>query len=96
MDAAAPRAARFTQPAIPITNGRLLPFSGQIEKVSAKNIHAKSLDVRPQAIYCLTEGRLPDVYFFGCQWDPDLAEGISLAPVHATHERASPVCDGHA
>jgi hypothetical protein len=73
MDAAAARADRFAQPAIPITNGRMLPFSGQIEKVSAKNIVAKIRDVRPQAIYCLTEEGLPDVRFFG-------ASGILILP----------------
>jgi hypothetical protein len=56
---------RFTQPAIPVRGGRLLPFGGRLEKVSAKNIEAKSRDVNPQAIYCLTEGGLPDVGFFG-------------------------------
>jgi hypothetical protein len=67
VDAPMARADRFSQPVIPITAGRhLLPFGGYIEKVSAKNINAKGGDVRPQAIYCLTEEGLPDVRFFGC------------------------------
>jgi hypothetical protein len=66
-------AEKFTRPAIPITNGRMLPFSGQIEKVSSKNIDAKRRDLRAQAIYCLTEEGLPDVPFFG-------ASGILILP----------------
>ena len=51
----------------------MLPFSGRIEKVSAKNLDAKRREIRPQAIYCLTEKDLPDVHFFG-------ASGILILP----------------
>jgi hypothetical protein len=73
MDAPVARVDRFTQPAIAIEYGRLLPFSGRIEKVSAKNINAKGRNVQSQAIYCLTERGLPDVYFFG-------ASGLLILP----------------
>jgi hypothetical protein len=73
MDAPLARVDRFTQPAIAIEYGRLLPFSGRIEKVSAKNLDAKGRDVRSQAIYCLTEPQLPDTRFFD-------ASGILILP----------------
>ena len=73
MDAPSAQPTRLMQPAIPIENGWKLPFSGRIEKISAKNIDAKRRDVRSQAIYCLTERGSPDIYFFG-------ASGILVLP----------------
>lgn len=73
MDAPLAQTKSLMQPVVPIENGRMLPFSGRIEKVSAKNIDAKGRDLLPQTIYCLTEQRLPDIYFFG-------ASGILILP----------------
>ena len=46
-------------------HGHRLPFSGRICRVTAKNFHSVSKEVKAGNIYCLEEAGIPEVLFRG-------------------------------